>query len=65
VQDRAGGRVYEVELECAFATLPLPRSDELERRPRLRAALLRTAKESRILGAPLRLARRIARRMVG
>ena len=65
VQDRAGGRVYEVELECAFAALPLPRSDELERRPRLRAALMRTAKESRILGAPLRFARRVARRLAG
>ncbi len=65
VQDRAGGRVYEVEVECAFAVLPLPRSDQLERRPRLRAALMRTAKESRILGAPLRFARRVARRLAG
>jgi hypothetical protein len=65
VSERAGGRVYEVELECAFAVLPLPRSNELERRPRLRAAVLRTAKESRFFGAPLRLARRVARRLAG
>ena len=65
VEDRAGGRVYEVELECAFAALPLPGSEELERRPRLRAWVLRTAKESRVLGAPLRFARRVARRLAG
>jgi FMN phosphatase YigB (HAD superfamily) len=62
VERRAGGRVYEVELECAFAVLPLPSSAALERRPRLRAAALRVAKRSRVLGAPLRLARRLARR---
>jgi hypothetical protein len=65
VQARAGGRVYEADLECAFAALPLPRSSDLEKRPRVRAALQRTAKESRFLGAPLRLARRILRRIVG
>jgi hypothetical protein len=65
VERRAGGRVYEVELECAFAALPLARSQAVERRARLREAIRRTAKESRILGAPLRLLRRIARRLAG
>jgi len=65
IERRVGGRVYEVELECAFAALPLARSQAIERRARLREAIRRTAKESRILGAPLRLLRRIARRLTG
>jgi hypothetical protein len=64
VQERAGGRVYEVGLECAFALLPLARSAELERRPRAKAALMRVAKESRFFGAPLRFARRVATRLM-
>jgi hypothetical protein len=65
VEERAGGRVYEVELECAFAVLAVPRAHVRERRARLRAALRRTGKESRVLGAPLRLVRRVARRLAG
>jgi hypothetical protein len=65
VERRAGGPVYEVELECAFAVLGVPRSQARERRARLRAAIRRTAKDSRVLGAPLRLLRRVARRLAG
>jgi hypothetical protein len=65
VERRAGGRVYEVELECAFAVLPLARSPELEPRRRVRGAVRRLAKRSRVLGAPLRLVRRVARRLAG
>ncbi|HVE68939.1 MAG TPA: HAD family hydrolase, partial [Solirubrobacteraceae bacterium] len=54
VERRAGGPVYEADLECAFAVLGVPRSQARERRARLRAALRRTAKDSRWLGAPLR-----------
>jgi FMN phosphatase YigB (HAD superfamily) len=62
VQKRAGGRVYEVEVECAFAALPLARSQARERRARLKQWLRRVAKESR-LGWPLRVARRMAQRV--
>jgi FMN phosphatase YigB (HAD superfamily) len=65
LEERAGGRVYEAELECAFAVLSVPRGHVSERRARLRGAVRRLAKESRVLGAPMRLARRIARRLAG
>jgi FMN phosphatase YigB (HAD superfamily) len=62
LERRAGGRVYEVDVECAFAVLPLARSQARERRSRLKAWVRRLAKES-WLGWPLRLARRVARRL--
>jgi len=58
VERRAGARVWEVEVECAFAVLPLARSQARERRARLKGALRKVAKEWRI-GAPLRLAKRV------
>jgi hypothetical protein len=64
LRPRVDGRVYEVEVEVACATLPLARGQARERRARLKALLRRLAKESR-LGAPLRLARRAARRLAG
>jgi hypothetical protein len=57
VERAVGAPVWRLEFECAFAVLPLERSQARERWARLRAGLLRLAKESR-LGAPLRLARR-------
>ncbi len=64
VERRAGAPVYSLDFECAFAVLPLARSQARERWGRTKAALRRIGKESR-LGAPLRLARRALRRLAG
>ena len=64
VERRAGGRVYSLDFECAFAVLPLARSQARERWARAKAALRRVAKEWRI-GAPVRLAKRTLTRLRG
>jgi hypothetical protein len=64
VERRAGGRVYSLDFECAFAALPVARSQARERWSRLKAAVRRVAKEWRI-GAPLRLAKRALTRLRG
>ena len=61
LERRLGVRVWEVEVECAFAVLPLARFQAREPRARLRAAGRTVAKEWRI-GAPLRLAKRLLSR---
>lgn len=55
------GKVYEAIVEVGFAALALPHSRARERFGRLKDWLRRLAKETP-LGAPLRLARRLARR---
>ena len=64
VERRAGAPVYSLDFECAFAALPLARSQARERWGRLKGAVRRVGKESP-LGAPLRLARRVLRRLAG
>jgi hypothetical protein len=64
VERRAGGRVYAVDFECAFAVLPIARSQAHERWGRIKAGLRTVAKEWRI-GAPLRWAKRLASRLRG
>jgi FMN phosphatase YigB (HAD superfamily) len=64
VERRAGGRVYSLYFECAFAALPLARSQARERWGRLKAAMRKVAKDWRI-GAPLRLAKRAMTRLRG
>jgi FMN phosphatase YigB (HAD superfamily) len=64
VERPAGGRVYSLDFECAFAALPVARSQARERWGRLKAALRNVAKEWRI-GAPLRLAKRALTRLRG
>jgi FMN phosphatase YigB (HAD superfamily) len=61
VEAAAGRPVYRVVVECAYAALPIARSQARERHARLKAWLRRMAKESPA-GAPVRLARRMARR---
>jgi FMN phosphatase YigB (HAD superfamily) len=58
VEREAGGRVYVVDVEVAYAVLPVARRGLRERWGRTKAALRRWAKGS-WAGAPLRLARRV------
>ena len=46
VERRAGAPVYSLDFECAFAVLPLARSQARERWGRTKAALRRIGKES-------------------
>jgi FMN phosphatase YigB (HAD superfamily) len=64
VEKQAGGPVYKVDVELAFAVLPIARSQARERWLRLKRWLRHLAKERRI-GAPLRLARRTLSRLTG
>lgn len=64
IERRAGGRVYGLDFECAFAVLPIARSQARERWGRLKRGLRTLAKEWRI-GAPLRLAKRMLSRLRG
>ena len=61
VEREAGGQVYVVDVEVAYAVLPVARRGLRERWARTKAALRRWGKESRF-GAPLRVARRLLRR---
>jgi hypothetical protein len=60
VEREAGGKVYVVDVEVAYAILPVARAGLRERWARTKKALRRLARES-WLGAPLRLARRLLR----
>lgn len=61
VEAVAGRPVYRVVVECAYAALPIARTQARERRARVKGWLRRMAKDSPA-GAPLRLARRVVRR---
>jgi hypothetical protein len=61
VEAAAGRPVYRVVVECAYAALPIARTQVRERRARLKGWLRHLAKETS-LGAPVRVARRLARR---
>lgn len=58
VERRVGARVYSLDFECAFAVLPIARSQARERWERVKNAVRTVGKERRI-GAPLRLAKRL------
>jgi predicted HAD superfamily hydrolase len=60
IEQRAGGRVFEVDIEVAFAALPLRAGQAVESRRRLRAWARRMGKESRA-GAPIRVVVRALR----
>lgn len=61
VEAAAGRPVYRVVVEVAYAALPIAHTQARERRARLKGWLRRLAKDSPA-GAPVRLARRVARR---
>ena len=62
VERAVGGRVYEVAVECAYATLPISRTQARERWGRAKRALLHVVKDT-WAGAPLRLVGRLVRRL--
>ncbi len=64
VEKLVGAPVWGLELECAFAVMPIARSQARERWGRTKRAMRRLAKDTPA-GAPLRLAKRTAGRVRG